>query len=376
MFSSGFGKDPRGKQFNKNFKRLSGPVLEAGVSLLEDTESREIYKASWNHNGKLLHSSWIQPQLFYWLNRFIPSWRNSSEIMNTIAEQREASFLDKIAKEKDASPSTEFEAILQRGIKRQGYPSTELKKIAFDEVYSHQLGGQADLAHVSTWAVKYLSLYRDEQYKIIQDLRAAYPEAWDQGRPPTISEITLTHGTRLPYLEAFLREVLRCRPALTFVLREAGQNTNILGYDIPKGIQICIPTFGPGLTEPYLHEQQQEEEKDIPTSHTGTPHWDDPEMFRPERWLRKNTDSGELEFYPQSGPFLTLGGGRRGCYGKPLVYLSLRIMITLLVWDFVFEELPQGLRYEDDLGRRPSVLPGYCYVKLTERFPLRTGKSG
>jgi cytochrome P450 len=55
--------------------------------------------------------------------------------------------------------------------------------------------------------------------------------------------------------------------------------------------------------------------------------------FKPERWLN---DDGT--YNPNAGPSLGFGVGLRGCFGKKLGLLELRIFFVLLVWNF--EVLP------------------------------------
>lgn len=93
--------------------------------------------------------------------------------------------------------------------------------------------------------------------------------------------------------------------------------------------------------------------------------WDpsDISSFKPERWLVRR-EKGE-EFDPTAGPFLAFGLGTRGCYGKRLAYLELRILLTLIVWNFELLTCPP------ELSGYKSVLitttePTQCYVRLRE----------
>lgn len=292
-------------------------------------------------------------------------------------KQRAVQFLRRKPPSKSTAAETHFEAILQRASDQPGGLSPWLITVAQDEAYSHMLGGQANVAHAATWAVKYLTLYQDEHHSIREDLRAAYAEARQEGRPPRLEEI-MSSRVQTPHLDAFLHEVLRCRPALSFVLRETIRSTDILGYEIPPRTEILIPTFGPGMTEPPLRRTWTTEDASfgdqgeaIPgatTPRAAHPGWEDPERFRPGRWLRRGDGGGSagagLRFDPHSGPFLTFGAGRRGCFGKPLACLSLRILLTLWIWNFDFEELPEDLRREVDFALQPAMLPGNCYVRL------------
>lgn len=93
-------------------------------------------------------------------------------------------------------------------------------------------------------------------------------------------------------------------------------------------------------------------------------------LFKPERWLR--TENGEEVFDATLGPMLTFGLGPRGCFGKRMAYLELRIVIVLLFWNFEFQSTPESLssyRGVDNLTHSPAQ----CYVRLLHS-PLQDGK--
>lgn len=82
--------------------------------------------------------------------------------------------------------------------------------------------------------------------------------------------------------------------------------------------------------------------------------------FHPDRWLvRSRSSEGEQEFDPTAGPQLAFGLGTRGCYGKRLVYLEMRIVLALVVWNF--ELLPC-----------PPALSTYTARLITTNEPIRT----
>ncbi|KAK3374178.1 hypothetical protein B0T24DRAFT_667278 [Lasiosphaeria ovina] len=67
--------------------------------------------------------------------------------------------------------------------------------------------------------------------------------------------------------------------------------------------------------------------------------WDDadPAEFRPWRWLRESSSSdGRLVYDAGPGPELAFSSGNRGCWGRRLGELELRVVLALLVWSFEF----------------------------------------
>ncbi|KAH7126010.1 hypothetical protein EDB81DRAFT_810281 [Dactylonectria macrodidyma] len=60
--------------------------------------------------------------------------------------------------------------------------------------------------------------------------------------------------------------------------------------------------------------------------------------------------------------------GPRGCFGKRLAYLEMRIVLALLMWNFRFAKL-QGELAKYDTLEGVTVMPRSCYVGL-ERVEL------
>jgi len=93
--------------------------------------------------------------------------------------------------------------------------------------------------------------------------------------------------------------------------------------------------------------------------------WDvsDIGVFKPERWLVARADgTGVLEFDPAAGPMMAFGGGPRGCVGRRLAYMQLRVVVSVLIWHLEFLDLPEELR---DYGQLDvlTTLPRMAHVK-------------
>ena len=87
------------------------------------------------------------------------------------------------------------------------------------------------------WGLKYLAKYTDVQTRLRKDLREAFPGALQEGKPPSANDIT---KARIPYLDAFIDEVLRHSNGLSTNVRVALSDTEILGYHIPKGTDVFM----------------------------------------------------------------------------------------------------------------------------------------
>ncbi|RYP46804.1 hypothetical protein DL768_007046 [Monosporascus sp. mg162] len=240
-----------------------------------------------------------------------------------------------------------------------------------DELYGYIGAGHDTTSTAFQWGLKHLAVHQGAQKKIRDGLRAAYAEAFDAGRQPSVAEIT---KTSVPYLDAVMEEILRLSAPFRQVAREAIVDTTLLGHRVPKGTQVFLDISGPSFTSPSLPvDEAVRSESSKSHRRTTTGSWDhaDPQAFVPERWLKKTIEDGgaaEAEAYhydAQAGPFLSFGTGVRGCFGRRLAYLQLRILMTLLLWNFELAPLPRELNtWEQADGL--TIKPAKCFVRLTE----------
>ncbi|CAL9122982.1 unnamed protein product [Musa textilis] len=126
---------------------------------------------------------------------------------------------------------------------------------------------------------------------------------------------------RLPYIEAIVKESMRMHPvAPLFIPRLSREHTTVDGYDIPAGTGVLVNMWAIGR-DPAV--------------------WDDPEEFRPERFLGSPIDVQGHHF-----ELLPFGAGRRMCPGYSLglkvVHLSLANLLHGFKW-----RLPPGMTAEE-----------------------------
>lgn len=133
----------------------------------------------------------------------------------------------------------------------------------------------------------------------------------------------------LPYLQAVVKETLRLHPVLPlFLPRNTMEDTNYLGYTIPKGTQVFVNAWAIGRD---------------PES------WEDPLTFKPERFLDSN-----VEYKGQHFNLVPFGSGRRICVGFPLAHRVVHLAIGTLVhsfdWEFGPGVKPEDIDREERLG--------------------------
>lgn len=219
-----------------------------------------------------------------------------------------------------------------------------------------------------------LTDHADAQRRLRDVLQRSFQQANAENRDPTIREII---GTRIPYLDATVEEVLRCACTSPFVDRQAKVDTELLGYHVPQGTVVLALLGGPSMMSPALGveeprrrqaSKQRGQAKTLinPSSRIENKAWDpsDISKFLPERWLvLGGNDSDEQRFDPNAGPQLAFGLGPRACFGRRSVYMELRIFLALLCWRFELLQCPSALSsYDSEL--RTTNEPRQCYLRL------------
>jgi cytochrome P450/NADPH-cytochrome P450 reductase len=145
------------------------------------------------------------------------------------------------------------------------------------------------------------------------------PEAYEQAQQEVDNvigknPITVEHLSKLPYLNAVLRETLRLSPTAPSIGLQAKEDEVIGGkYHIPKGTPI-ISLFPKIHRDPVVYGEDNEE-------------------FKPERMLDANFERLNKEFPHCWKPF---GNGMRGCIGRPFAWQEALLVTAMLLQNFNF----------------------------------------
>ncbi|KAH7097733.1 cytochrome P450 [Auriculariales sp. MPI-PUGE-AT-0066] len=126
---------------------------------------------------------------------------------------------------------------------------------------------------------------------------------------------------RLPYLNAFIREVLRVRgPANTFFERVVPpEGVHLAGYFIPGGTMVGGLAWSFHLDPNIFPEPDQ-----------VTPErWVEPCLDSPSGWRERNDLPSDMQ-----SAYFPFGQGIRSCVGRPLAELELVLVTTTLVRNF------------------------------------------
>ncbi|KAJ3576912.1 hypothetical protein NPX13_g3557 [Xylaria arbuscula] len=231
----------------------------------------------------------------------------------------------------------------------------------YDELFGLLVAGHDTTSTTAAWGLKLLSDHQSIQAKLRYAVCQGFPEAAAESRWPTAEEISKAH---IPYLDATCEEIIRKSMTANGVMRKALVDTSILGHHIPKGTNVFFLGNGPDYVLPpvgNIPEELRSETCRTAKGRTGS--WDpqDCAQFKPERWLV--VEDGKEVFDATSGPLLTFGLGPRGCFGRRMAYLELKIALVLLVWNFKLRVAPQELSSYRPLEKL-TYQPEQCYLKL------------
>ncbi|TQN65714.1 Bifunctional cytochrome P450/NADPH--P450 [Colletotrichum shisoi] len=159
--------------------------------------------------------------------------------------------------------------------------------------------------------------------------------------------IKMDHLSKLPYLNAVLRETLRLSSTIPAFGVEAKENTLIGGkYRVKKGECIAL-LLGRTHLDPVVYG-------------------DDATEFKPERMLDKNFERLQKEFPNSWKPF---GNGMRACIGRPFAWQEGLIAMAMLLQNFNFTM--DDPNYQLKVAESLTIKPTGFYM----RAALRNGMS-
>lgn len=198
-----------------------------------------------------------------------------------------------------------------------------------DEAVTLFLAGHETTALTLAHTLFLLSTHPDVERHVFAELTEVLA-----GRLPTGADVRA-----LPYTERVLKESMRLFPPAWTTGREAEEDVEIGGYEIPKGSQILISQW-------VVHRD---------------PRWfPNPEGFDPDRWTpERSKDLPKFAYFP-------FGGGPRICIGNHFAMMEATLILAIIVQRFRLELLPG-----EHLELSPSVTlrqkgPG-LRVRLVDR---------
>ncbi|XP_010272814.1 PREDICTED: cytochrome P450 71A1-like [Nelumbo nucifera] len=126
---------------------------------------------------------------------------------------------------------------------------------------------------------------------------------------------------QLHYLKCVVKETLRLQPAAPLLVpRESRKQCNLDGYKIHPKTQILVNAWTIGRDPEF---------------------WENPEEFRPERFINSSID-----FKGQCFEYIPFGSGRRICPGINFGMVIVELVLANLLYSFDWE-LPPGIKTAD-----------------------------
>ncbi|KAL1617767.1 hypothetical protein SLS56_010831 [Neofusicoccum ribis] len=310
------------------------------------------------------------PRLTSWVLRKLPHMRRATATKDAFMAAQIAASLRLIETSPTARPRSALHSVLLRSralAAKHADPPPAAPRLAAisDEFTGFTMAGHDTTATAVAWGVKLLADHAAAQDRLRAALRAALPAAVRERRAPTLAELV---EARVPYLDAVVDEVLRLANAIAFVVRVALVDAVVLGRRIPKGTDVFLMANGAGYLEPGVAVDDAvrspgARRREGKAYLSGA--WDDADVaaFKPERWLRVEPGSGREVYDPLAGPSLAFGLGPRGCFGRRLAVVTLRIQFAMTVWRFKLLGCPEELSGYDAVQKFARE-PTKCYVRL------------
>ncbi|KAI1172234.1 cytochrome P450 [Nemania sp. FL0916] len=266
--------------------------------------------------------------------------------------------------EADESDTCMMDLVLRRQIleaKKAGRPLINPAKDhnITDEIFVLLVGGHDSTSNALAWFVKFMEAFPTVQNELRRSLKDSF-----QDQMPSAEDIL---ETNIPYLDATCEESFRLAGLTEGNVRQALVDTEILGCRIPKGAEIFLrynidrPPAPVDISKRSASSQAAINKHGCDVFQTNAGR--DLQIFEPKRWLVRNDVTKKDTFNAYALPSLGFGGGYRGCAGRRLAYMEFRIVITLLILNFEFLELPQEYKVmsaSETLFRQPDM----PYVRL------------
>ncbi|PPJ60499.1 hypothetical protein CBER1_03218 [Cercospora berteroae] len=281
----------------------------------------------------------------------VPKLRRAMQAKRRLVDAEIAAAMQRLIekkeeKEKDAEDMTCAADVMISRAQRLG---EDLYSSAMrDDVFTYIVGGFDTTATTIRWGVLLLGAHQDAQTR----LRSAIEQAHGTSSLPSTEAIT---RLSIPYLDAVIEEVIRLGDPVPANMRVATCDTQVLGFHIPKGTEVIFPTWGPTHTSPGFSVDGTMRSLTSQEHGGKIGSWDEDDMheFKPERWLRGDGDGREV-FDQFAGPAIVFGAGARGCLGKKLALLQMRVFFTLVFWRFEFLPTEVKMQAKQTVTRRPK----------------------
>ena len=201
-----------------------------------------------------------------------------------------------------------------------------------DQLLTFLLAGHETTAVTLTYACWLLAADEEVERTLLEEVAAVLGD-----RDPTVADLE-----SLSVTEAVAREAMRLYPPFPFLHREPHAETVLGGYRITPGTTIQLATY---------------------PIHRDSRWWDEPDAFRPERWLEEGGRVLDSSDERPEYAYFPFGGGPRHCLGMRFAMVELQLTLATLARRVTLERVTESL--EPTL--RPSLDPGTVEARVRRR---------
>ena len=192
---------------------------------------------------------------------------------------------------------------------------------AIDEMKQYLWAGTETTALTLAWSLYLASVHPETAERIRKEGEEVYGD-----REPTAADYSA-----LAYTRAVIQETMRLYPPIWSLMRIAAKPDEIGGVEIRPGDKVSLFAYG---------------------AHHNPRFWDEPEAFKPERFMGDGMKKRVKYSY------LPFGGGRRSCVGGAMSQVENTLALSMLLRRFAPEYV----------GNVPAPL--YATVTLTPKGGL------
>ena len=243
----------------------------------------------------------------YWRYLRLPADRTFDR---TVAQLREevASMVREARERRRAEPArrTAPASFVEEAVAADEAQGAELSDDEiFDNVFAVLLAGEEAVAYTVAWVVYCLVRHPEHLPRIRAEVDAAIA--------PAAAVEKIEQLSHLPFLDAFLNEVMRLKSIAPMNSMQPVEEAEVLGHLIPRDVIIMT-------LNRYLG--------------TRDAHFAHASRFDPNRWLAGGPRSGCPH---DTSTFLPFGAGARFCPGRNLGLLQVRTVLAMLCRNFDVE---------------------------------------
>jgi cytochrome P450 len=186
--------------------------------------------------------------------------------------------------------------MIEAAVADPGMPEFDQQQ-AIDELKQYLWAGTETTALTLAWALYETARHPEAAERIRREGEEVYGD-----REPTAADYSA-----LAYTRAVIQETMRLYPPIWGLIRVASEPDVIGGKEIHPGDRIVLFAYG---------------------AHHNPKFWEEPEQFRPERWM----GGGAKKQVKYS--YLPFGGGKRSCIGGAMSQVENTLALSLLLRRF------------------------------------------